>query len=197
MPTSSSEEAKLEAIAADIAGGMEAGMPGFRPVSPASWSGCGGRSRTRPRRSGLSPSWCRIRHLTNLQPVRLGNPAAAALPRAFILCTADKDLEADPQMDPYVLAAERVRSDPNWRVIELDDNHMVNLNDPEGDRRGAPVSRVDRAPVVQKAALLRAERPRLGMRSMSTLRRLILPSQPLHTSDLFMKPVPGTGFKIS
>src|SRR5829696_873818 len=28
------EEAKLEAIAADIAGGMEAGMPGFRIVSP-------------------------------------------------------------------------------------------------------------------------------------------------------------------
>jgi CrtC N-terminal lipocalin domain len=68
--------------------------------------------------------------LTNLQPVRLGNPAAAALPRVFILCTADKNLEADPQTDSLVLAAERARSDPNWTVIEMDDNHMVNLNDP-------------------------------------------------------------------
>ncbi len=68
----------------------------------------------------------------DLQPVTLGNPAAAELARAFILCTADKDLQADPQMDPYVLHVERVRSDPLWRVIELDNNHVVNLNDPEG-----------------------------------------------------------------
>ncbi len=69
--------------------------------------------------------------MTNLQRLRLGNPAAAALPRAFILCTADKDLTAEPQTDSYVLAVERVRSDPNWRVIELDDNHLVNLNGPQ------------------------------------------------------------------
>jgi hypothetical protein len=69
--------------------------------------------------------------LTNQQPVKLGNPAAAALPRAFILCTGDKDLTADPQMDAYVLTVERVRSDPQWRVIELDDTHMANLNIPE------------------------------------------------------------------
>ena len=60
-----------------------------------------------------------------------GNPAAAALPRAFVLCTADKDLQADPQMDPYVLTVERVRSDPNWRVVELAENHMANLNNPQ------------------------------------------------------------------
>jgi hypothetical protein len=70
--------------------------------------------------------------LSDQQPVRLSNPAAAALPRAFILCTGDKDLKADPQMDPYVLTVERIRSDPQWRVIELDNNHVVNLNDPEG-----------------------------------------------------------------
>jgi hypothetical protein len=69
--------------------------------------------------------------LTNLQPVKLGNPVAAALPRAFILCTADKDMTAEPQLDPYVLTVDRVRSDPNWRVLELADNHMVNLNDPQ------------------------------------------------------------------
>ena len=69
--------------------------------------------------------------LTNLQPVQLGNPDAAALPRAFILCTADKDLEAEPPLDPYVRTVARVRSDPTWRVLELDDTHMVNLNDPQ------------------------------------------------------------------
>ena len=69
--------------------------------------------------------------LTFQQPVRLGNPAAAALPRAFVLCTADKDLQADPQTDPNVLAAERVRSDPNWRVVELADNHLAPINSPQ------------------------------------------------------------------
>jgi hypothetical protein len=50
---------------------------------------------------------------------------------AAILCTADKDLAAHPQTDSLVLAAERARSNPNWRVIELDATHMVNLNDPQ------------------------------------------------------------------
>jgi hypothetical protein len=70
--------------------------------------------------------------LSNLQPVTLGNPAAEALPRAFILCTADKDLQVDPQTDSVVLAAERARVNPLWTVIEMDDTHMVNLNDPQG-----------------------------------------------------------------
>jgi pimeloyl-ACP methyl ester carboxylesterase len=126
------EAAKQEAIAADIAGGMEAGMPGFRPVFPevAEWlTG----SITDP----AEAEWFiakLVPHplLSDQQPVTLGNPAAAALPHAFILCTGDKDMEADPQMDPFVLAAERVRSEPNWTVIEMDDTHMVNLNDPQG-----------------------------------------------------------------
>ena len=67
-----------------------------------------------------------------LQPVKLGNPAAEAVPRAFILCTADKDLQAEPQTNPLVLTAERVRSDPNWRVVELAGNHVVILNNPQG-----------------------------------------------------------------
>jgi hypothetical protein len=50
---------------------------------------------------------------------------------AAILCTVDKDLAAHPQTDSRVLAAERARSNPNWRVIELDVTHMVNLNDPQ------------------------------------------------------------------
>ncbi|HEU0115278.1 MAG TPA: hypothetical protein VFQ80_11405 [Thermomicrobiales bacterium] len=40
---------------------------------------------------------------------------------------------------PYVLTAERARSDPNWRVVELADSHMANLNDPHGTAE-APLS---------------------------------------------------------
>ena len=126
-----SEEAKQEAIVADIAGGVEAGMPGFRPVFPAIVEWLRGAITDPAEADWFIAKLVPHPLLTNLQPVKLGNPAAAALPRAFILCTADKDLEAEPQTDPYVLTVERVRSDPNWRVIELDDNHMVNLNDPQ------------------------------------------------------------------
>ena len=126
------EEAKLEAIAADIAGGMEAGMPGFRIVSPEIEEWVRGMVTDPAEAEWFIAKLVPHPLLSDQQPVRLGNPAAAALPRAFILCTADKDLQADPQMDPYVLTVERVRSDPQWRVIELDNNHVVNLNDPEG-----------------------------------------------------------------
>jgi pimeloyl-ACP methyl ester carboxylesterase len=126
------EEAKLEAIAADIAGGMEAGMPGFRIVSPEIVEWLQGAITDPAEAEWFIAKLVPHPLLSDQQPVRLSNPAAAALPRAFILCTADKDLKADPQMDPYVLTVERVRSDPQWRVIELDNNHIVNLNDPEG-----------------------------------------------------------------
>jgi pimeloyl-ACP methyl ester carboxylesterase len=126
------EGAKLEAIAADITGGMEAGMPGFRPVSPEIEEWVREMVADPAEADWFIPRLVPHPLLSDQQPVKLGNPLAAALPRAFILCTADKDLQADPQMDPYVLHVERVRSDPQWRVIELDNNHVVNLNDPEG-----------------------------------------------------------------
>ena len=40
-------------------------------------------------------------------------------------------LQADPQTDPFVLVAERARSDPNWRVVELADNHLATINSPQ------------------------------------------------------------------
>ena len=86
------EEAKLEAIAADIAGGMEAGMPGFRPVSPEIVEWLRGAITDPAEAEWFIAKLVPHPLLTDLQPVRLGNPAAAALPRAFILCTADKDL---------------------------------------------------------------------------------------------------------
>jgi pimeloyl-ACP methyl ester carboxylesterase len=126
-----SEEASTEWAAADIAGGMEAGTPGYRPVYPGVEEWLRGAIRDPAEAEWFIAKLVPHPLLTDQQPVKLGNPAAAALPRAFILCTADKDLTADPQTNPYVLTVERVRSDPNWRVIELDDNHMVNLNDPQ------------------------------------------------------------------
>jgi pimeloyl-ACP methyl ester carboxylesterase len=127
-----SGEAYGEAVAADIAGAMEAGVPGFVPVSPGVVEWLQGAIADPAEAEWFIAKLVPHPQLTRLQPARLGNPAAAALPRAFILCTADKDLEADPQTNGFVLIAERVRSDPNWTVIELDGNHMVNLNDPEG-----------------------------------------------------------------
>ena len=74
------------------------------------------------------------------QPLRLGNPTAAALPRAYIFCTEGK---GDAAEDAFVRVAERVRSDPAWRYLELADTHMVNSNDPPSDGRGASVAGVD------------------------------------------------------
>lgn len=116
----------------DITASVEMDTLGYRPVFPAveEWvrSMMDDPAEAEWFISRLTPH----PELSNLQRVNLGNPAAAAVPRAFILCTADKDMEADPQMDPLVLNAERYRSDPNWTVIEMDDNHVVNLNNPQG-----------------------------------------------------------------
>jgi len=125
-------EVRNSELITDITGGVEAGMPGFRPVFPGVEEWLRGAITDPAEADWFIAKLVPHPELSNLQPVKLGNPAAAALPRAFILCTGDKDLKADPQTDPYVLTVERVRSDPQWRVIELDNNHMVNLNDPEG-----------------------------------------------------------------
>ena len=122
-----SEEDRKAILAADVAAANAAGTPGFVPFGPGVEEWIRGAVKD-PAVADWFLSKLEPHPLgTWTQPVQLGNLAAAALPRAIILCTADKD----PQTDPYVLTVERVRSDPNWRVIELADNHMVNLNDPE------------------------------------------------------------------
>jgi hypothetical protein len=125
------EAAKQAAIAFDVTAGVAAGTPGFQPVFPGIADWLQGSLKDPAVADWVFANLRPHPLLTMLQPVKLGNPAAAALPRGYVLCTADKDLTADPQMDPYVLTVERVRSDPNWRVIEVADNHMVNLNDPQ------------------------------------------------------------------
>ncbi len=62
---------------------------------------------------------------TFAQPVRLGNPAAAALPRAFVYCTEGKRPE-------YASArfAARYRSAPGWRYREIAADHLAPLTAP-------------------------------------------------------------------
>lgn len=119
-------------IVADVTGGVESGMLGFRPVFPGVVEWLQGAITDPAEAEWFIAKLVPHPELSNLQRVTLGNPVAAALPRVFVLCTADKNLDADPQTDSLVLAAERARSDPNWTVIEMDDNHMVNLNNPQG-----------------------------------------------------------------
>ena len=59
------------------------------------------------------------------QPIRLGNPAAVR--RAYVYCTEGKE---EPLWGFTVRAAERARSDPAWRVVELADNHHAPINAP-------------------------------------------------------------------
>lgn len=119
------QEAYDAGVAADIAGAMEAGMPGFVPVYPEVVEWVRGMVEDPDEAEWFIAKLVPHPQLTKLQPVRLGNPAAAALPRAFIFCAKDP-------LDFSARIAERVRSDPAWRFLELDGNHLVNLNDPEG-----------------------------------------------------------------
>lgn len=61
------------------------------------------------------------------QSIKLGNPTAAALPRAFIFCSEEKGAA---EQDPLTRIAERVRSDSAWVYRELAANHMALVNDP-------------------------------------------------------------------
>lgn len=58
------------------------------------------------------------------EPVRLTNPAAAAIPRTYILCTEDKQGQPLPE---YV---ERARANPGWRFRELATGHRPHVTTP-------------------------------------------------------------------
>ena len=59
------------------------------------------------------------------QPVRLTNPAAAALPRTFIYCT-DK-----PAGDMFAPLAARLRAEPRWRYRDLATGHDAMVTAPQ------------------------------------------------------------------
>jgi pimeloyl-ACP methyl ester carboxylesterase len=61
---------------------------------------------------------------TFTQPVQLRSTPSALPPRTFILCTEGK--EGEPPR-PYV---SRVRSDPDWRLIELPASHVAHVTAP-------------------------------------------------------------------
>lgn len=116
----------------DIEASVEMDTLGFRPVFPAIKDWLRGAINDPDEAEWFISRLVPHPELSNLQRIKIGNPAAANVPKAFILCTGDKDMEADPQTDFLVLTAERLRTEPNWTVIEMDDTHMVNLNNPEG-----------------------------------------------------------------
>ena len=57
---------------------------------------------------------------TLTQPLRLGNPAATTLPRAFIYCPEGKIAGG-----PMERLAARLRADPGWRYREVAANHAA------------------------------------------------------------------------
>jgi pimeloyl-ACP methyl ester carboxylesterase len=112
--TQEAADADFASLARD---GVEAGLPGFRVVSPGVEDWIRGSLQDPAVADWVLSKLVPQPLLTYLQPVRLGNPAAAALPHVFILGTKD----------PF----EPVRSDANWRVIELADNHLAPINNPK------------------------------------------------------------------
>jgi pimeloyl-ACP methyl ester carboxylesterase len=112
---------------ANAAAAEAAGTPGFLGVAPyAEWI----RSLTP---DPTDQAWVLTKFMpqplaTYTQPIQIGNPAAAAIPRAFVFCTEGKET-AD--VDFTVQVSERVRSNPGWRYRELADNHMAPINAPQ------------------------------------------------------------------
>jgi hypothetical protein len=57
------------------------------------------------------------------EPVRLQNPAAASIPRTFILCTVGME-------EPWPMV-ERLREAAAWQVLNLDADHLAPLAAPQ------------------------------------------------------------------
>lgn len=76
----------------------------------------------------VDPRYVPLPIKTGLQRVTLRNPAALALPRAFIYCTEDKELM--PTGAGIIAAGAAARTDPTWRYFEMHTDHLPNLNQP-------------------------------------------------------------------
>ena len=116
-----------EARAADRDAAEAAGMPGFVVIDAyAEWI-----RRLTP--DPADQEWLFAKFVaqplaTYTQPIQLGNPAAAAVPRAYIFCTQGTK---DVAVDPFVRIATRVRSAPGWSYRELADTHFAPINSPQ------------------------------------------------------------------
>ncbi len=111
--------------AAEWAKGEAAGMPGFEPPA-TDWL----FERLPPE---ANPGWIAARVTphplaTLAQPVRVEHPGAAALPRAYVFCTADKAWD-DGMLFYQTLG--RIKADPAWRFREVDAAHIGPLTTPD------------------------------------------------------------------
>jgi pimeloyl-ACP methyl ester carboxylesterase len=106
----------------DAEAAAAAGTPGFAPIPEA---GTRAHVTDETLQAWLLAQFTPHPLATWTQPIRLGNPAADAIPRAYIFCTEDRDPDAP---DPAYLA--RVRSDPAWRYRELKANHSAPITKP-------------------------------------------------------------------
>jgi pimeloyl-ACP methyl ester carboxylesterase len=117
-----------EAIGSEYRAGAAAGTPGFQIVSPGVEEFIRGQTKDPADAEWLFSKFAPHPFAVASQPIKLGNPAAAALPRAFVLCTEGKGTAAE---DPFVRMVEGFRSDPGWRVVEVADNHLAPVNAPQ------------------------------------------------------------------
>jgi len=113
-----------EGIGYEYRTGAEAGWPGFEVIHAGVEEGI--RSLTK---DPADVEWVLSKvtpqpMATHSQPVKLGNPEAAALPRIYIVCTEGRDIAEDPFI-------QQLQADPGWRVVELADNHFAPINAPE------------------------------------------------------------------
>lgn len=119
------ERSSEDVRAADRAAAEMAGMPGFLLVEPyADW--IGSLTLDLADREWLLGKLVPQPLATYTQPIRLANPVAAAVHRAFVYCTEGKEAE-----DAFASTATRLRTAPGWRYRELADNHMAPINAPE------------------------------------------------------------------
>ena len=108
------------------ASGLAIGRPGFfTPAEGASWLA---EAMPDPEvRAWVVANFTPQPMATYTQPLRLTNPAAAAIPRTYIFCTEGK---GDASNDHTVRTLERVSRDPAWRVVRVEDTHMAPVNNP-------------------------------------------------------------------
>jgi pimeloyl-ACP methyl ester carboxylesterase len=107
--------------AAELAAGA-AGTPGFQPV-PVEYITA--RVPDEADRTWLLAKMVPHPIATFAQPLRLRNPAAEDVPRAFVFCTEGK--EAGFQT---IATAAALRDDPRWRYRDLAANHMAPVTAP-------------------------------------------------------------------
>jgi pimeloyl-ACP methyl ester carboxylesterase len=131
------ELSSSEARAADVASGVDAGLPGFFTVEPyREWIEA--MVPDPVHQAWLFTHFTPQSLATYTQPIRLGikdlesNPAADALPRAFIFC---KEGKGAPDVDALVGTANRVRSNSSWKYRELAETHFAPINNPEATVR--------------------------------------------------------------